>query len=190
MGNIKVIGEHSVDVDLLNGGVCIDLGCRGFVFSTAMRDLGLTVYAFDLEEMDAPEGITYIPMAVTTKTEMTKYVPTVDKQGTYVNTLHGSIEVHSIALNEVYQLMTKPVDILKMDIESSEYSILSDENFKPIPKQVSIEWHNHSAPELHKKYYDKCMCNLLKYYEPVKHAYYDAHGAGQNYWDSLFIRRD
>ena len=186
---IKVIAEHSVDTSLLNGGVCIDVGCLGFKFSEAMRDFGLNVYAFDIQDLhsECPEKITFTRAAVTTKTGVVKYVETLDKQAMHVSD-NGTIEVWAIALNRIYDI--NYVDVLKSDCEGYEYFLFSDENFMPIPKQISVEFHMHCAKELHDKYYDKCMENLLKYYVPVKHELTEAHGAGFNFWDSLFIRKD
>jgi hypothetical protein len=96
---------------------------------------------------------------------------------------------------DIYEIMYKEksdaqVDILKLDCEGSEYHILSDPNFQPIPKQISVEFHMHAHRQLHDQYYDKCIENLLKWYEPVQHELTQAHGAGFNYWGSLFVRRD
>lgn len=189
MENYKMVGEHSVDLDVLNKGVCIDVGCRGFAFSNGMKDLGLKVYAFDLELMEALEGVTYISMAVTDKTDTVKYVKTEDKQATYLHK-DGTYEVMSVSLNEVYQITGDNVDVLKLDCEGSEYLILSDKDFKPIPKQISVEFHKHSQPKMHDQYYLKCMDNLTKYYNIVQHDFYEAHGAGWNFWNSLFLRKD
>lgn len=193
MANIKVIAEHSVDVDLLTGGICIDVGCRGFGFSEAMRDLGCEVWAFDLEDMQAPEGVKFLKTAISSTSGPGFYMDTKDQQAKH---LSGSgIPIDIASLNSVYETMhkvapTAVVDILKLDIEGSEYLVLSDLFFQPIPRQISVEFHMHAHRALHNQYYDKCMENLLKYYEPVKHELTQAHGAGWNYWDSLFVRRD
>lgn len=192
--NIQVIAEHSVDLDLLSGGICIDAGCRGFQFSEAMRDFGLFVFACDLEDMEPPEGdgIFFYKAAITTESGVAHYVDTKDQQAKYVS--NTGIPVRAISLNDLYDIIkttdVRHVDILKLDVESSEYFILSDPAFQPIPKQISVEFHMHCHRALHEQYYDKCMENLLKWYEPVKHELTQAHGCGFNYWDSLFIRKD
>jgi FkbM family methyltransferase len=190
MGTIKIFNEHSVDVDLLTGGVCIDVGCRGFQFSEAMRDLGCEVVAFDMEDMQAPEGIEFIRGAVSNGdvNRMGKYIDTKDKQAKYLSD-QGTILVDVFGINQLYDNFQK-IDLLKLDVEGSEYLILSEPNFRPVPRQISVEFHMHCHRALHDQYYDKCMENLLKYYEPVQHELTQAHGAGWNYWDSLFVRRD
>lgn len=192
--NIQTIAEHSVDLDLLTGGICIDVGCRGFQFSEAMRDLGLFVFACDLEDLTPPpsDGIMFYKAAITTKSGVVHYVDTKDQQAKYVS--ENGIPVRAIALNDLYDMVRTTdvpvVDVLKLDCEGSEYHILSDPNFQPIPKQISVEFHMHCHRALHDQYYDKCMENLFKWYDPVQHELTQAHGAGENYWDSLFIRKD
>lgn len=187
--NIQTIHEHSVDLDLLFGGICIDAGCRGFQFSEAMRDKGCRVLAFDLEDMTAPRGVCFYKSAITTRAGLVHFVDTKDPQAKHLSEL--GIAVDALSLNDVYEMNgLYSIDVLKLDIEGSEYMILSDPAFKPIPKQISVEFHLHAHRALHDQYYDRCMENLLKWYEPVQHELTEAHGAGLNYWNSLFIRRD
>lgn len=187
---IEVIHEHSVAVDLLTGGWCFDLGCRGFQFSEAMRDLGCFVWAFDLEPMQQPKGISFFNQAVSNFTGFAKYKNTKDPQAKHLCD-DGDMKVYCSDINSLYDKMGSAVcDVLKLDIEGEEYRILSDEKFMPRPRQISIEFHMHAHRALHDQYYDKCMENLLRYYVPVKHELTQAHGAGLNYWDSLFVRRD
>lgn len=191
MANIKVIAEHSVDVDLLSGGICIDAGCRGFEFSEAMRDLGCKVWAFDMEDFEVPQGINYRKMAVSDYTGFGVFKDTKDAQAKHL-IKHGSGQpISVISLNDVYGFINSHnIDVLKIDAEGSEYAVLSDASFRGIPRQISVEFHMHAHRALHEQYYDKCMENLLKYYEPVQHELTQAHGAGFNYWNSLFIRKD
>lgn len=192
--NIQCIAEHSVDLDLLSGGICIDAGCRGFQFSEAMRDLGLFVFACDLEDFNAPEGegIFYCKSAITTQSGVAHYVDTKDQQAKYLS--DSGIPVRSLSLNDLYEIVkttdVRHIDVLKLDIEGSEYEILSDHGFQPIPKQISVEFHEHAHKELHNKYFAACLANLEKHYVAVKHDRYEAHGCGMNWWDSLFIRRN
>lgn len=191
MSNIKQIAEHSVDVDLLTGGICIDVGCRGFQFSEAMRDLGCEVVAIDIENLDAPRGIFFLKYALSDRDgALLHYKDTNDQQAKHIS--DTGIPICSHDLNWFYEHTAKRkiVDVLKLDIEGSEYLVLSDPKFLPIPRQISVEFHEHCHKDLHDKYFNTCMENLLKYYEPVQHERYAAHGAGMNWWNSLFVRRD
>ncbi len=185
---IECIAEHSVDVSLLSGGICIDVGCRGFQFSEGMRDLGCKVHAFDLEEMQAPPGITFHQNAIGAEYGKTYYCNTKDAQANHI--ANDGVPVWMFTLPMVYGLYPGVVDVLKLDCEGSEYHILSDVNFQPIPRQITIEFHEHCHKDKHWTHFETCMENILRDYVPVKHDRYAAHGAGLNYWDSLFIRKD
>lgn len=186
--NVQTIAEHSIDLDLLSGGICIDVGCRGFQFSEAMRDKGCVVFACDIEPMVAPKGIQFAVHAVRSQRGNVYYTDTKDQQAKFIS--DSGLPVYAVPLSFLYDSFIDNVDILKLDCEGSEYDILSDPNFQPIPKQISVEFHMHAHRALHDQYYDVCMANLLKWYDPVKHELTQAHGAGWNYWDSLFIRKD
>jgi len=187
---LKTIAEHTIDTDLLDGGLCIDVGCRGFQFSEALRDLGCKVLAFDLEEMEAPEGITFYKKAIFTGEPNTLYyTDTADQQAKYIS--ETGISIGSIGLAFLYEGLTNKndVDVLKLDCEGSEYHILSDPDFQPIPKQISVEFHMHVHKDLHDKYFDRCIAQLKRDYVTVKMELTEAHGAGLNYWDCLFIKK-
>ena len=186
---IQFIAEHTVDTSLLKGGVCIDVGCLGFDFSNAMHDLGCEVWAFDIQNMNPKhEHIRFERAAISTSSGIASYNEVSDKQAANIIS-DGSIEVPRYSLNSAYEQIGKPIDILKLDCEGSEYFILSDFNFKPIPQQISVEFHEHCQKDLHNLLFDKCIENLLKYYNPIKMDRYAAHGAGFNYWDCLFVKK-
>lgn len=189
--NIETIAEHTVCIDLLNGGACIDIGCLNFEFSEKMKSLGLDVYAFDIQKLNrVPPGVRYYNAAITTETGSVKYFPTKDKQAMYVSE-YGVLPVESISLNDVYKkIVDGEIDVLKCDAEGMEYHLFSDTEFKPIPKQLSVEFHLHAHKELHERLYQKCMDNILKYYDVVQHELTEQHGAGMNYWNSLFILKN
>lgn len=191
--NIQTIHEHSVDIDLLSGGICIDAGCRGFQFSEAMRDLGCEVIAMDLEDMEPenPIGITFMKRALMVEPGAYYYVDTKDQQAKFIS--NTGIRIDGVGIHYLYnelREMGKEIDVLKLDIEGTEYFLLSDPKFQPIPKQISVEFHMHCHKQIHDIYHPDCMRNLLKHYEPMKHELTQAHGAGENFWDSLFIRKD
>lgn len=193
MANIKVIAEHSVDLDFLSGGICIDAGCRGFQFSEAMRDLGCEVIAMDLEDMEPenPEGILFMKRALMVEPGEYYYVDMKDQQAKFIS--NTGIKVDGVGIHYLYNELKeqgKAIDILKLDVEGVEYYLLSDPAFDPYPKQISVEFHEHAHKLLHDKYFAACIANLEKHYVAVKHDRYKAHGCGMNFWDSLFVRRD
>lgn len=186
--NLQTIGEHTIDTDLLTGGIAIDIGCLGWEFSKGMRDLGCEVHAFDLIHLEnKPAGVFFSVAAITDKDQKVNVLNTPDRQAWHINK-KGGIIVDSISLNKLYSFFDgQNVDVLKMDCEGSEYLILSDSEFRPVAKQISVEFHYHCHKALHEQYFCKCMDNLLKYYEPVQHEWDERHGSGLNLWDSLFI---
>lgn len=182
----RAIHEHTVDISLFNGGTCIDVGCRGFEFSLEMQRLGLNVLAYDVEDMTPPKGIEFKKQAVLNYNGVIGIKKSDDKNATHIDKKGET--VFCVDINSIYEDFPE-VDVLKLDCEGSEYFILS-ENFKPIPKQITIEFHAHCKPEWHGKYFNKCMANLLEYYVPIRHKWTSEHCAGFNYWDSLFVRKD
>lgn len=187
--NIQTYAEHSICPDLLTGGTVIDAGCLGFAFSEAMRDLGEKVLAYDIQYLySIPNGIKYYNKAIWNNDCILRYKELGDKQAAHISD-NGEKIINSISLRDIYK-KHKNVDVLKLDVEGSEYLILSDDEFQPIPRQISIEFHMHCHMDLHEKYYEKILKNLIKYYVPIQHELTIAHGSGLNYWNSLFIRKD
>jgi len=76
--------------------------------------------------------------------------------------------------------------VIKIDIEGSEYEVIMSLEKAPA-KQLSIEFHLHTGVYGH---YEMTMMEdklkALGYY-PAQHERTSEHGAGFNYWDSLWI---
>lgn len=206
------IAEHTIEESLLTpGGIVLDVGCRGFAFAIECAiKFKSRVIAFDIEDVRLTGGafdfetkknlIEFHQLAVSNNSFDSYYVETADQQAKYLSHLqpHKSEQlkpVRVISINEVYARYCSlidncNIDCLKLDCEGSEYDILSAPDFKPVPKQISVEFHAHCHPKVHDQKFAQCLGNLLKWYEPIKHERTQAHGAGYNYWDSLFIRKD
>jgi FkbM family methyltransferase len=188
--NIQTIHEHSIDLDLLSGGICIDAGCRGFLFSEAMRDLGLKVIAFDLEDMEAPVGIEFKKMAVSNYTGYGVYKDTTDLQAKHLTKGGSGKPVSVVSLNDVYKLIgSNNVDVLKLDIEGEEFSIFMDETFQPIPRQITFELHQHTQARRSQIEIDSLFNKLKTWYDFVHVDYSEKHGCGLNWWDVLIVKR-
>lgn len=187
---IQTIGEHSIRTDLLTNGVVIDVGCLGFEFSKGMRDLGCEVHAFDLIHLeDKPAGIYFSVAAITHEDKKVHVVTTPDRQAWHLGG-NGGVMVDSISVNKLYNFFAgQEIDVLKLDCEGSEYDILSDLNFQPVPRQISVEFHYHCHKKKHERLYAKCIANLEKYYIPIQHEWDARHGSGINLWDSLWVKK-
>ena len=191
------IGGHTIDETLLKDGVIIDVGARDFSFSKHFK--GKKVYAIDCDDavVNDDENIIFMNVAISDKSGETTYYkngeatmirqfdpdPTfehIDKK--YCN------ECKVITMEDLYKITGENVDVLKLDCEGAEYAILG-ETFKPIPKQITVEFHNHCVPELHKEKYQSIVERLLKDYTMHNAVWEERHGCGFNFWDTLFIRK-
>lgn len=179
---VSEIFEHSVDLSLLpEKANILDIGCRGFQFTNYMRELGHKVTPVDIE--DFPDK-TYYRLAITGKDGRVGIHRNNDPQATRVTKgdelLSMTIDTFSNSVGiEVWHL-------IKMDVEGSEYEIIMNMK-RPPAKQLSIEFH------LHTGIYGQAEMMLMESklrslgYEFAQHKLTEQHGAGENYWDSLFL---
>lgn len=181
---ISVIAEHSIDLDLLPPKANIlDIGCRGFLFTQAMRDLGHIVVPVDIDKV---EGGAYYQCGITGHNGYcgVKHYP--DAQAT---TLTEGNEIKCYTLAQFSKdLNIKWWDLIKMDVEGSEYEIIMNME-KAIATQLSIEFHLHTG--IYGMYAVQEMEIKLKQlgYEAVSHKQSAQHGAGLSFWDSLFTMK-
>lgn len=185
---IKEFAEHSIEINYLTGGICIDAGCRGFQFSEAMRDLGLKVLALDIEDMEVPEGITFVKAALWDKAEEVRYVDTEDKQAKFISE-EGTIKVQATTLEDLYLLVGENIDVLKLDIEGCEWQVLMGMK-RPVPKQITFELHQHTSKKRKESEIVQMFIHLQKWYNIAFYVLEKRHGLGENYWDVLFTRMD
>jgi len=183
---VTAIGGHSVDLDYLHDGVVIDVGARGFVFSDFFFDK--KVYAIDPDPDVFKNRIPFsllvlMNVAISDKRGESTYYRNGESTiltDIYQPYAHQYSLCKTITMNDVYDITGSNVDVLKLDCEAAEYVILGD-GFRPIPKQITVEWHKHLVPEFHEKHIDKVMNNLLSCYDLVY-----AHESGM---DNLFVRK-
>lgn len=199
------IGGHTFDETLLKDGCVIDVGCRGFEFTKYF--IGRKVYAIDPDPdvfKDIPEElmnlnppIEALTMAISDFKGQTTFYrngeatmirqldpdPTfqhIDKK--YCNTCE------TITMEDLYKITGENVDVLKLDCEGAEYLILN-ESFRPVPKQITVEFHHHCVPKTHNRYYRSIVERLSKHYTMHNDVWEQRHGCGYNFWDTLFIRK-
>lgn len=190
---IETIHEHSVDTSLLpDGANILDIGCRGFLFSDHLKELKHKVYCVDVEDYSlSNEGAdgSYYRIAISDFDGIASIKRTSDPQATSIVKYDASIKE---AVN-VFKLSTfsKNVnvnfwDLIKVDIEGAEYQVIMSLEKAPA-RQLSIEFHLHTGVY---SYFEVTMMEnklLALGYFPVKHDMSEQHGAGKNYWDSLWI---
>lgn len=183
------IHSHTIDASLLkNKGEIIDLGCRGFEFAMYFKSLGYNLICVDADPnvfLNYPDGITVINKAVYSERGKTRIIPALTESAyiSDVKTFDTGIEIEKCILSDIQP--AHDYDILKIDIEGSEYEILSDKNFIPYAKQITVEFHEHTHKELHDRKISDVLNNLKQWYDLV----YIMDENEYKYIDTLFIRR-
>lgn len=180
---ISEVHEHSVDLSLLSEKAkIIDLGARGFQFTNYMRSLGHTVAPVDI---DAFKNEVYYRVAITGKDGRVGIQYSNDPQATRVK--EGD-ELLSMRLDTFIKSLgwEEPIDLIKCDIEGAEYEVIMSLKKAPA-KQFSIEFHLHTG--IYRQSEMMIMESKLKTlgYQFALHELTERHGAGHNYWTSLFI---
>lgn len=179
---IQEIAEHSVDIDLLQKEAFIlDVGCRGFIFTDKMKELGHIVMSIDIEVFPDKE---YDRIAITDYIGRTGIARPHDPQAMHI--IPGD-EIECTTLAQYSE--RKGVgfwDLIKIDIEGAEFKVIMSLEKAPA-KQISVEFHLHTG--IYKEEEVRMMENKLKAlgYEAARHVYEAKYCAGFNYWDSLFI---
>jgi FkbM family methyltransferase len=197
------IDGHTFIPQLLNyDGICIDAGCRGGNFSVRLRDdfnqdvIALDIEDFSKEKWTQLSNITFKHAALSPRSGETEAYYFGNGTANFLkglndvpgNTTERPCEtklVKCITLQEIYKEFGTSIELLKMDIESSEYEILV--SMEPIPKQISVEMHQHTTPDLHDQYIDAIMEHLCKSYHC---NLYIREWPRYKYMDCLFIRKD
>lgn len=184
--NIQIVHEHSVDLDLLpKKATILDLGCRGMEFTNHFLRLGHKVFPLDIDDFQPKD---YEQCAITDYTGFCGITRSNDMQATKIGPInHFTAEqVPCYTLEEF--MRTRGInffDLIKMDVEGAEEEIVF--SLKKAPsKQMSIEFHMHCGQSVAVVEAIKFHLEILGY-ETILHEMTEQHGAGKNYWSSLFI---
>lgn len=193
------IGEHTIDETILNkNGWVLDLGCIDFDFSNTVLKYCNNIIGVDANPtiVNTNENIFFKNCAIVDEFDkdlMIDYHFFTDKYGNSILMSNNdmciydkTIKVPTITIKSLmneYKIIQ--FDLIKMDIEGSEYKILDNIDWT-ISKQYSIEFHdfrnmNPYYPN-NNLYYENLFEKMLKYCDITKHDSID----NLNYWDSLF----
>jgi len=184
----KLIAEHYVQLDKLRSPANIlDLGCRGFEFTNYFDQRGDYVLPVDMDDRLLKDR-KYLTLAISDYNGVTGIRRTNDPQATSMKIdTHG--EVVNVATLEALSAEVKVPywDLIKIDVEGSEYQIIMSLK-EALAQQISVEFHLHTG--IYTQYHVDQMVNKLLSlgYKIVVHELTNQHGAGFNYWSSLFIR--
>lgn len=198
--DIRCIDEHTFDRNLLSGRLAIDAGCRGWLFSIAMKGFGCETLALDIENFypDVHEGIHFQNVALWDKPEYIDAHFFGNGTANFLKGINGvpyngpdrpseTKQVRAFTLKNVIEWCNcKEIDILKCDIEGSEYGVLMNITEDLLPRQISCEFHPHCHTELHDKMYVKVLEHLAKWYDISFHSQYPQYPS----MDTLFTLRD
>lgn len=189
------IGGHTICPDKLSDGVIIDIGCRSFNFTSHPLFNNKKKYCIDVDPealINPPEDVETLNVGIWDKKGLATFYR--NGEGTCIKEVwdahrHLYFTCKTITMDDLYEITGKNVDVLKLDCEGAEYIILG-ETFKPIPKQISVEFHYHCMPDKHNEVIDSILKRLMENYDAVNLNWEARHGAGFNYWDVLFIKRE
>lgn len=179
---IQEIHEHLVDTSLLPAKAKIlDIGCRGFLFTDHFKRRGHDVTAVDIDDI---EGGKYERLAISGHTGVIGIETFKDPQAT--RTCPGK-DLECFTLHDFSDMVKTPFwDLIKIDVEGAELEIINSLTKAPA-KQLSIEFHLHTG--IYSDVDVKLMVKKLNSlgYIVASHELTSQHGAGFNYWSSLFI---
>ena len=181
---VTTIAEHNVDESLLpENATILDVGCRGFQFTNYFRQKGHRVFSIDLDHI---EGQAYYQCAISDHDGRTGILRTNDKQATRMKE-GGEVPCYTLATFS-RSCGIDFWDLIKMDVEGAEYEIIMSQYEAPA-KQWSIEFHLHTGIYTQKQMKEMESKLFDLGYDAVHHKLTEEHGAGYNYWSSLFILR-
>lgn len=200
---MRTIDEHTFDENYLtNGGWIIDAGCRGWKFTLLVRDIPRNIYALDIEDfMDTDikpivkKQYKFRHAALMARPGQVEAHYFGNGTGNFVKGINEqpyngpdrpceTKKVQAITLQDIYDEIGIDIDLLKLDIEGSEYEILA--SLEPIPKQVTVEFHEHCHTQLHNHWMPKVLEHMSKNYELRLFSTIPKYP----YMDCLFIRKD
>jgi len=204
------LSEHTIEETIIDkNGWVLDLGCINFTFANEIKRYCNNILCIDPNPniKEIPDGIIYERMAVT-------HDETINEQSFYIyNDINGYSllnpskdwctlqEVITVPVSTIKSIMKKynidKFEIIKFDIEGSEYKILENIDWS-ISKQFSIEFHDFRFMNPYYPnnyiYYDLLMDKVKDKMDIIQHQLTDhpgfPNGMGSNYWDSLFVEKN
>ncbi len=210
--NILTLAEHTIDEELLpERPIVFDVGCRWFSFAAEIRRIrpGARVVCFDpdplvLNDVKAREfeffqnGIVGTSALVGSAPGSGRLCRYLDGVGDFIEGLacehftkeyQGDVHGDSVmvSLLDIASAMravgVDHLDVVKLDCECSEFSILSDWP-GPIATQISVEFHDWAdRSKWGDAYFDKIFAGPLKDYKIVQHEWHGSYA----HMDSLLV---
>lgn len=198
---IEIIDNHSVAVDLLKGGWVLDAGARGHIFTRNLAKRGCKVLALD-PGWDVPpideQNIKTARLALVGigQPSYWKLGLIEDQNAMRLETPMDSVPEHNprhacVAdniTNFMNQLNITCWDVVKLNIEGSEYEVL--ETWPgPIADQIVFSFHEHTDRKRGKEECDRIINKLRQWYDIYNQVWEPRYCTYANYWDVLAIRK-
>ena len=204
--NLKLFGEHTIDVDKLTGGAVLDAGCLNFHLMRVAASFGckpvvgidpspdIEVPA-DLESFGKFWNAALVPDARVGSERMVKRLKmTIDRQGRHLSDSSDDgkyVDVVCTDINELSRLWLKPGeiwDVVKLDIEGGEMAVLEAWP-GPITRQLTVEFHEHCWPQPPARY-EAIFEKLSQWYDVVQHEKEPRHCGHPNWFDTLLVLKE
>jgi FkbM family methyltransferase len=192
----KLCGEHTIDVDLLpECPLVLDAGCRSFNFCEEILQLRPKARIIAVDpgpDIDPPVDwrIRFQRFAITEAGGANVWLKKAGFESVTSRTpVDGWDEVPTVSLHEVLKDCGPYFDLIKFDIEGSEFAILENWSGR-CATQINVEFHDNRASVdglgLPKSYFDKLLDGPLKDYRVVQNEpdYLGTHA------DALFVLKE
>ena len=186
---IITVEEHSFDQSRLNDhSTVLDIGCRGFMWSAAVKDMfHCRVVSVDADpDICPPPGFDYHNLALSTSDSPVTFYSFGNGTGSYTSECGPRP-----AVCEEFQVDTICPEgdwsLIKLDCEGAEWDWLMSLD-EPPADQLSIEFHLHvfprSAEEIKNMWYQ-----LNRWYTIHNWKMERKHGCSENMWDVVCVKK-
>ena len=194
MLNTVTVDNHTFCPDLLTKGPILDAGSRGLRLSKWFAERGHRVIALDAGEDERADGVTFYKLALVGSKLAGKYarlIRTDDLEARYISPAEDAQgdRVPTSTLRNLSALMgVEKWDLIKLNIEGSEYDIL-DEIDGPIARQIVFSFHEHTGRARGREECDRIIRKLSAWYDVHNQVWEQRYGCSNNYWDVLLTER-
>lgn len=175
---VKLVGEHTIDLDLLpEEPLVLDAGCRMFNFCAeifALRPKARIVALDPGPDIEVPNDprITFVLSAVMETQQSCAWIKMAGCESvTSMEPLPGWALISVVPFRRVLEVHGPYFDLIKFDIEGSEFGILENWPGKCCT-QLNVEFHdNRKSPDgkgLPQSYFDKLFSEKLPDYRVIQ----------------------
>lgn len=197
------VDGHTFDETRPRDGWTIDAGCRGWNFTNALfsDNWNPFVYALDIEDFSREnhyhkKRVKFRHAGLAAERGLVNAYYFGNGTGNFVAGINEvpyngpdrpceTKQVELITLDDIYAEIGTDIEILKLDIEGSEYDLLI--NMKhAYPAQITVEFHEHCHTDLHNRLMPKVIERMARDYKMQTFIQEQRYP----YLDVLFTRKD